>query len=99
MLVRDKILLYGNVCDQTNNLEGPDPPSVEESRRRVTAKNSRWKLARRQLAFPVIQPLLSSTVEVFAYVKTSDMSEFYHHQDELYLAIEELVTSLGIEMA
>jgi MscS family membrane protein len=41
----------------------------------------------------------SFTVEVFAYVKTSDMSEFYQHQDELYLAIDEVVTSLGIELA
>jgi len=41
----------------------------------------------------------SFTVEVFAYVKTSDMNEFYQHQDELYLAIDEVVTSLGVELA
>jgi MscS family membrane protein len=41
----------------------------------------------------------SFTVEVFAYVLTSDMNEFYKHQDELYLAIDDLVTSLDIELA
>jgi MscS family membrane protein len=41
----------------------------------------------------------SFTVEVFAYVKTSDMTEFYKHQDELYLAMDEIVTSLNIELA
>jgi MscS family membrane protein len=41
----------------------------------------------------------SFTVEVFAYVRTTDMSEFYQHQDELYLAIDEVVTSLGVELA
>jgi MscS family membrane protein len=41
----------------------------------------------------------SFTVEVFAYVLTSDMNDFYKRQDELYLAIDEVVTSLGIELA
>ena len=41
----------------------------------------------------------SFTIEVFAYVLTSDMNEFYKQQDELYLAIDEVVTSLNIELA
>jgi MscS family membrane protein len=41
----------------------------------------------------------SFTVEVFAYVRTADMSEFYQHQDELYMAIDDVLTSLGIELA
>ncbi len=41
----------------------------------------------------------SFTVEVFVYVATSDMNEFYKRQDELYLAIDEVVTSLNIELA
>ncbi|MFL6446993.1 MAG: mechanosensitive ion channel family protein [Bryobacteraceae bacterium] len=43
--------------------------------------------------------MVSFTVEVFAYVLTTDMNEFYKHQDELYLAINEVVTSLNIELA
>jgi hypothetical protein len=41
----------------------------------------------------------SFTVEVFAYVLTSEMSAFYKQQDELYLAMDEVVTSLNIELA
>jgi len=41
----------------------------------------------------------SFTVEVFAYVLTTDIDEYYKHQAELYLAIDEVVTSSGVELA
>jgi MscS family membrane protein len=41
----------------------------------------------------------SFTVEVFAYVLTSDLNEFYKHQDELYLKIDDLINSSKIELA
>jgi MscS family membrane protein len=40
----------------------------------------------------------SFTIEVFAYVLTSDTNEFYRKQDELYLAIDEVVTELSVEL-
>jgi MscS family membrane protein len=39
------------------------------------------------------------TVEVFAYVLTTDIDEYYKHQAELYLAIDEVVSSSGVELA
>ena len=39
------------------------------------------------------------TIEVFAYVLTTDMDEYYGHQADLYLALDELITSLNIELA
>ena len=41
----------------------------------------------------------SYTVEIFAYVKTPDIEEYYKHQAELYLAIDEVVTGVGVELA
>jgi MscS family membrane protein len=41
----------------------------------------------------------SFTIEVFAYVLTLDIDEYYKHQAELYLAIDEVVTSSGVELA
>ncbi len=41
----------------------------------------------------------SFTVEIFAYVLTPDIDEYYKHQADLYLAIDEVVASLGVELA
>ncbi len=41
----------------------------------------------------------SFTVEIFAYVLTPDVDEYYKHQAEIYLAIDEVVTSSGVELA
>jgi MscS family membrane protein len=41
----------------------------------------------------------SFTIELFAYVLTSDIDEYYKHQAELYFAIDEVVTSSGVELA
>ncbi|MBV8808898.1 MAG: mechanosensitive ion channel, partial [Acidobacteriaceae bacterium] len=41
----------------------------------------------------------SFTVEIFSYVLTADIGEFYKHQAELYLAIDEVVASTGVELA
>ncbi|MBV9499098.1 MAG: mechanosensitive ion channel family protein [Acidobacteriaceae bacterium] len=41
----------------------------------------------------------SFTVEIFSYVLTADIDEFYKHQAELYLAIDEVVASTGVELA
>jgi MscS family membrane protein len=41
----------------------------------------------------------SFTVELFAYVLTPNMDEYYKQQGELFLAIDEVVTSLNIELA
>ncbi len=41
----------------------------------------------------------SYTIEIFAYVRTPDIDEYYKHQAELYLAIDEVVTTAGVELA
>ncbi len=41
----------------------------------------------------------SFTIEIFAYVLTADIDEYYKHQAELYLAIDEVVASSGVELA
>lgn len=41
----------------------------------------------------------SYTIEVFAYVLTPDIDEFYKHQAELYLAIDNVVASSGVELS
>jgi MscS family membrane protein len=41
----------------------------------------------------------SFSLEVFAYVLTSDVDEFYKIEAELFLAIDDVVTSLGVELA
>jgi MscS family membrane protein len=40
----------------------------------------------------------SFTVEVFAYVQTPDINEYYKHQAGLFLTIEDVVTKSGIEL-
>src|SRR5579875_2547702 len=40
----------------------------------------------------------SFTVELFAYVLTPDIDEYYKHQAELYFAIDEVVSSSGVEL-
>jgi MscS family membrane protein len=40
----------------------------------------------------------SFTVEIFAYVQTSDIDEYYKQQAELFLAIDDVVTSSGVEL-
>lgn len=39
------------------------------------------------------------TIELFAYVLTSDIDQFYKRQAELYLKIDEVVTNTGVELA
>ena len=39
------------------------------------------------------------TVEIFAYVRTQDIDEYYKHQVELYLAIDDAVVAAGVELA
>jgi MscS family membrane protein len=41
----------------------------------------------------------SFTVEIFAYVLTPDIDEYYKHQAELYLAMDDVVASSGVELA
>ncbi len=41
----------------------------------------------------------SFTIEIFAYVLTEDIDEYYKHEAELYLAIDEVVASSGVELA
>lgn len=41
----------------------------------------------------------SFTIEIFAYVLTADIDEYYNHQAELYLAIDDVVASSGVELA
>jgi MscS family membrane protein len=41
----------------------------------------------------------SYTVELFAYVLTADVDEFYKHQAELYLAINDVIQQSGVELA
>jgi MscS family membrane protein len=41
----------------------------------------------------------SFTVEIFAYILTPDIDEYYKHQAELYLAIDEVVASSSVELA
>jgi MscS family membrane protein len=40
----------------------------------------------------------SFTVEIFAYVRTADIDEYYKHQAELFLAIDDVVKGSGIEL-
>jgi MscS family membrane protein len=40
----------------------------------------------------------SYSIELFAYVLTADVNEFYKHQAELYLAINDAVTNAGVEL-
>ncbi|HEX4769346.1 MAG TPA: mechanosensitive ion channel family protein [Bryobacteraceae bacterium] len=40
----------------------------------------------------------SFTIEIFVYVQTSDLEEYYKHQADLFLAINDMVTSSGIEL-
>jgi len=40
----------------------------------------------------------SFTIEVFAYVRTREIDEYYKHQADLYLAIDEVVTGAGVEL-
>ncbi len=40
----------------------------------------------------------SFTIEVFAYVLTRDINEYYQRQAELYLAIDEVVAGSGVEL-
>ena len=41
----------------------------------------------------------SFTVEVFAYVLTQDIDEYYKHQAELYLAMDDVLAGSGVELA
>lgn len=41
----------------------------------------------------------SFAIEIFAYVLTPDIDEYYKHQAELYLAVDEVVASSGVELA
>ncbi len=41
----------------------------------------------------------SFTVEIFAYVLTPDIDEYYKHQAELFLAIDDVVAVSGVELA
>lgn len=41
----------------------------------------------------------SFTVEIFAYVLTTDLDRYYKIQSELFLAIDDVLTQLGIELA
>jgi len=41
----------------------------------------------------------SFTIELFAYVRTSDIDEYYKRQAELYLAIDDVIASSGVELA
>jgi MscS family membrane protein len=41
----------------------------------------------------------SFTIEIFAYVLTSDIDEYYKHQAELYLALDDVIASSGVELA
>ena len=41
----------------------------------------------------------SFTIEIFAYVLTPDIDEYYKHQAELYLAIDDVIASAGVELA
>ncbi len=41
----------------------------------------------------------SFTIEIFAYVLTPDIDEYYKHQAELYLAINDVVAASGVELA
>lgn len=41
----------------------------------------------------------SFTIELFAYVRTSDIDEYYKRQAELYLAIDDAVASSNVELA
>jgi MscS family membrane protein len=40
----------------------------------------------------------SFTVDIFAYVLTTDIDEYYKHQAELFLAIDDVVSSSGVEL-
>jgi MscS family membrane protein len=41
----------------------------------------------------------SFTLEIFAYALTADSNEYYKIQAELFLAIDDILTSLGVELA
>jgi MscS family membrane protein len=41
----------------------------------------------------------SFTLELFAYVLTADIDEFYKHEADLYLAIDDAVNASGVELA
>lgn len=41
----------------------------------------------------------SFTIEIFAYVLTSDIDEYYKHQADLFLALDEAVAASGVELA
>ena len=41
----------------------------------------------------------SFTVEIFAYVRTQNIDQYYEQQADLYLAIDDAVTALGVELA
>ena len=41
----------------------------------------------------------SYTIEIFAYVLTADIDEYYKHQAELFLHINEVIAGSGVEMA
>ncbi len=38
------------------------------------------------------------TIEIFVYVRTRDIDEYYKHQADLYLAMDEVVTGAGVEL-
>ena len=40
----------------------------------------------------------SFTIEVFAYILTADLDEYYKYEAELYLAIDEVVKESGVEL-
>lgn len=40
----------------------------------------------------------SFTIEIFAYVRTVDIDEYYKHQAELFMVIDDVVTNSGIEL-
>ncbi len=40
----------------------------------------------------------SFTIELFAYVLTSEVDEYYKHQASLYLAMEQVVSASGVEL-
>ena len=41
----------------------------------------------------------SFTLEIFAYVRTRDINEYYKRQADLYLALDDAITASGVELA
>jgi MscS family membrane protein len=95
--VRDKILFNPAFTIKRATSKDQIRQLIKDLRDRL-ARNNEVKIGPTPVRIAACSAA-SFTVEVFAYVLTPDIDEYYKREAELYLAIDEAVTSANVELA